>query len=330
MSRVAVLVVVVVVLMLCVPTTHAAPAAVRAPRSNASAIPLVGYFCAQCDANPTPLDLVRNIHPAYTTIIFAFIGWDASGNITNTWDCNDRLCPKNFTLTRQTVQYLQSQGRKVLMSLGGAAGAVLSSNEPPSFVQNMVTGLVSVVRHYGLDGIDLDIENRDGDAVGCCSVVASIVASFKQALPGALVTMAPQMEDIYPDIADVSLAFNAQAPLVSTSIQAITSIQVQMYNTWAQVETVAYAEQYAAKLMTGYSAQGDGLNFPVQVPGAKLVLGYPASPSGASSGFIEPAAVVAMVRALESKGTPIGGLMTWSIGWDHKANWTFASAVAQG
>jgi hypothetical protein len=70
-------------------------------------IPLTGYFCGQCDANPKPTELVYSIHPAYTTVIFSFIGWDATGNVTNAWDCNSKACPKNFTLTPAMVSHLK-------------------------------------------------------------------------------------------------------------------------------------------------------------------------------------------------------------------------------
>ena len=48
------------------------------------------------------------------------------------------------------------------MSVGGAAGAVLQGTESQAFVQNLGTGIVSIVKQYGLDGIDFDIENRAG------------------------------------------------------------------------------------------------------------------------------------------------------------------------
>jgi hypothetical protein len=54
--------------------------------------------------------------------------------------------------------------------------------------------------------------------------------------------------------------------------------------------------------------------------GGKLLLGYPASPSGASSGYLSPSAVVNMVHALAANSTPIAGLMTWSIGCDSTPN----------
>ena len=65
------------------------------------------------------------------------------------------------------------------------------------------------------------------------------------------------------------------------------------------------------------------------VPAAHLLLGYPAAPGGAGSGYIEPAKVVQMVKDLRGKGTAIKGLMTWSIGWDHSDNWKWSTAVSE-
>ena len=100
-----------------------------------------------------------------------------------------------------------------------------------------------------------------------------------------------------------------------------------MYNSWAQVENIEYAESYTIKVMDGFTVQSDGVIFPVKIPGDKLVLGYPASPRGAASGFIDPTDVVSMVLRLRGQGRDIAGLMTWSIGWDFQSGWLFANVV---
>lgn len=112
-----------------------------------------------------------------------------------------------------------------------------------------------------------------------------------------------------------------------------------MYNSWAQAETVAYAQGYGAALIAGYevrSAQGQG--FTVKIPGSKMMLGYPAAAGAAGSGYLPPSQVVfhaktddkvvPLIAYFAARGIPIAGLMTWSIGWDHSTNWSFASAVA--
>ncbi|MGA2436208.1 MAG: glycosyl hydrolase family 18 protein, partial [Bryobacteraceae bacterium] len=55
------------------------------------------------------------------------------------------------------IKSLQSQGKKVLISLGGG-GAVVTLNTAAD-IQNFVTSVAAVIQQYGFDGIDLDIEN---------------------------------------------------------------------------------------------------------------------------------------------------------------------------
>jgi len=260
----------------------------------------------------------------------AFVGWDDNGTILNSWDC-DGKCGKNFTLTKDMVDRLKGGAtpRKVLMSLGGQDGGTLECSSSQSFIDTLSKGLISLAASFGFDGFDFDIETRSGDLVDCSKVVAAVMHSLKASNPALLITMAPQMGDIYPDSADVSPGFNDQAPLVAMAIDAIDFIWVQMYNTWAQVETIAYAQTYGAALMKGYDVVANGVTYHVQIPGRKLALGFPACPAAAGSGFITPSAVATLPGYFSQQGTPIAGLMTWSIGWDNETGWQFGSEIAR-
>jgi len=216
----------------------------------------------------------------------------------------------------------------VLMSVGGSASTAISGNEPPSFSANIVQGIVKVINTFGLDGVDFDIEERTGDAVDCSELEANIIWGVKKAKPNAILTLTPQMVDLYPPISAITLGFNAQAAVVNLTLSILNSIPIQMYNSWAQVETIPYAQTYVPQLNKGYDVYGDGKTFHVQIPPSKIVLGYPASTSGASSGFVDPSQVVQLLPYFQAQGTPIGGLMTWCIGWDQLAGWQFANAVA--
>jgi len=300
----------------------AAVAAESGPR-----IPLVGYLCPSCPSAPDPAHLVGGIHAAYTHVIFAFAGWNSDGTVVNQWDAPD----KNFTLTAATVAGLKSRGLKVLLSVGGGAGNVLPGGAPPSFAANMLTGLSSLVKNFDLDGVDFDVENFAGDPLSGMAQVAAVIAGLRAAFAGLLITGAPQMTDVYPDWPQVSAGFNRYVPLlVSGSPGRLDMVMPQMYNSWAQVETVAYAETYARELQAGFSCTGGGSTYNVTVPAGGLLLGYPASRSAAGSGFIDPPQVVAMARALAANGSALGGLMTWSIGWDQQNGWAFADAVQAG
>lgn len=75
-----------------------AAAAPAAPR-----LQLFGYLCPSCPSATEPAKLIKNIHPAYTHVALAFVGWDATGALVNQWDAPD----KGFTLTRAAVAALQ-------------------------------------------------------------------------------------------------------------------------------------------------------------------------------------------------------------------------------
>lgn len=71
---------------------------------------------------------------------------------------------------------------------------------------------------------------------------------------------------------------------------------ILLFTSPVQVETIEFALQYSAALARGYTATTGSDNFTVAIPKSKFVFGYPAQPQACSSGYIDPAAVTAMVR----------------------------------
>jgi chitinase len=279
---------------------------------------LGGYICPTCTSDPAPQNLLANIHPAYNVVFLAFLSFDSSGNVLNGLDAPK----KSFSLTKSDVQNLQNQGRKVLASVGGGAGAVLDCGSSSTFVSNFGQGLVSIVDEFGFDGIDFDIEHRSGDMIQCANIMTSVISIFKSEVPDAIVTITPQMTNLYPDYPQIVSGFNELSPLIASSYDHLDIIQPQMYNTWGQVETISYAEKYVSELSGGFSITTPSKSvLNITVPLDKLVLGYPASPNGAGSGYLDPASVVSMAVTLKLRG-----LMTWSIGWDQQSGWKFANA----
>ena len=296
--------------------------------ASGGSIRLTGYLCPSCPSAPDPTGLVKSIHPSYTTVVFAFAGWDASGALLNQWDDPS----KNFTLTAATVQALKAEGRTVLLSLGGGAGGVLPGPPASGWAPAMVRNLQALAASLALDGFDLDIENFAGDAAAGMEALRSVVAGLRAAPGGAAlrITCAPQMTDVYPDYPSWTAGFNRYAPLLEAgSLALIDAVMPQMYNSWSAVETLGYAKTYAGELQKGFSVNGpwpSPLN--VTIPPEKLWLGFPASRAAAGSGFINPADVAAAVKGWAAGGLRIAGRMTWSVGWDQQNGWLMAYAVA--
>jgi chitinase len=262
---------------------------------------------------------LSNIPKAYSVINFAFLDFDASGNVQDQFDAPG----KAFTLTKADVHLLQAEGRSVLISIGGGAAPALQCSADSLFVSTLSAGIISVVDKYGFDGVDFDIEHRSGSYVGCAQIISTVISNLKANNPSMQISMAPQMPNLFPDLNQIASGYNELAPLVSLSLSNIDRVQPQMYNTYPAAETVSFAQAYTQKLVTGYSATDGTTTFNVQVPLDKIILGFPASPSGAGSGFIAPSDVAALLTTVQC-----GGIMTWSIGWDQQNNWAFAAALA--
>lgn len=108
-------------------------------------IPLTGYFCPSCPSTDNPLQTLSVLPKAYSTVVVAFIGWDATGAILNQWDAPD----KNFTLSANIVSGLQQEGRSVFMSLGGGAGNVLPDPVPSGFATTLLSGVLGLISQFG-------------------------------------------------------------------------------------------------------------------------------------------------------------------------------------
>ena len=169
-------------------TTNVYADAIDAPPNGK--LTLSGYFCAQCDSTPDPASLIANINENYDRVNIAFLGWNPNGTVINQFDYDDT----SFRLTKEMVENLQSNGKQVLISLGGGAANLLNcaSYNNKKFIDNFITGIVNYTTLFGFDGVDFDIEHRTGDYVQCAQLIAQVMTTLKRKFR-LIVTMAPRM-----------------------------------------------------------------------------------------------------------------------------------------
>jgi hypothetical protein len=151
--------------------------------AQAACLTLYGYCCPSCPSAADPNALLKSLHPAYTHVALAFIGWDETGALVNQWDAPN----KGFILNKTIVAGLQAKGVRVLMSLGGGAGNVLPAPSDPNFADTMLAGLIQLHSTFGVDGFDWDLENFGGtDPIADMLPVLTVVTGLKAQIPGLL------------------------------------------------------------------------------------------------------------------------------------------------
>jgi len=310
---------------------------------------IVGYW--QNWGTPTdasPYIPLRNVNPKYNVIEIAFA-------MSGTDKATMSFVPENTTPAAfaSDVAYLQSQGRKVLLSIGGETGTLDLTTTAQK--QAFVTSMKALLDQYNFDGFDIDIEgganlqlkSGDNDFTNPTTPkVINLVAAIKEVInyrkglgKDCWLTMAP--ETYYVQTAYGS----AYGPLVGAYLPVIyglraelTFIHPQYYNTGSVMgldngvynqATSDFIVAMSEVLLQGFPVSGTGKVFPA-LREDQVAFGVPASASAAGGGYTTPANVKKALDYLVKGQTyggaytlrkPAGypnfrGIMTWSVNWD--------------
>jgi len=258
---------------------------------------------------------------------------------------------------KDDVRILQSRGQKVLISMGGATGAVDVDN--PSDAQIFSSSMTNIINEYGFDGMDIDFEGTSiALAPGDTSLsnptspkVVNLITAFRSILSQYdmskfILSMAPETAYVQGAIGQYGGIWGAYLPLIYALRTEMDYIHVQHYNTGSMLAldgkaysagTADFHVAMAEVLLQGFTLS-TGEQFPA-LRQDQVAIGLPASPSAAGSGYTAPAEVHKALDYL-IKGQSFGGsyqlqnptgypnfrgLMTWSINWDIVANFGFSN-----
>ena len=221
------------------------------------------------------------------------------------------------------VQICHDHGKRVLLSLGGAAGSYgfASDAQAEQFAQtawDMFLGGASAVRPFGavaLDGVDLDIEG--GSTVGYSAFVTRLRELMDQdSADRYLLTGAPQCP-----VPDAYLGPSAGRPLGDVA-NAFDYLFVQFYNNYCNFnQRLAFDDtlaQWAALHTSG---------------GPAIFVGLPATEQAAqASSYVSREGLAALVDAAVSLDS-FAGIMLWDSSYDQNSaddNGTTYGAYAAG
>ncbi|MDQ0788882.1 chitinase [Streptomyces sp. B3I8] len=205
-------------------------------------------------------------------------------------------------------------GKKVVISVGGQNGTVSVSD--PTSAANFANSVYSLMRTYGFDGVDIDLEN----GINATYMTQALRSLSQQAGSSLIITMAPQTIDMQSTSAGYfQTALNIK--------DILTVVNTQFYNSGTMLgcDGKVYAQGSVDFLTALACIQLENGLSPNQVG-----LGVPASTRAAGSGYVSPSVVDNALDCL-AKGTNCGsfkpsktypalrGAMTWSTNWDATA-----------
>ena len=252
-----------------------------------------------------------------------------------------------LTLQNQ-IQTLQSQGKKVLISIGGATAPISldNTNERNVFISTMNT----IINSYGFDGIDIDLESSSISVSGGSISMPTDVAilnmrdAIRQIMSDyfsshgkhMMFTMAPETAFVQGGQSAYGGIWGAYLPLIDALRDSIDLLHVQLYNSGSMygLDGNIYSQGNADFLIAMTEAVIRGFNTSgghfFGLPASKVAIGLPACGNAAGGGFVDTAQVKSAVDYLRGLGPKpgtytlfqvggypdLGGLMTWSINWD--------------
>ncbi|MDQ0089025.1 chitinase [Paenibacillus anaericanus] len=267
---------------------------------------------------------------------------------------------------KSDVAYLQNQGKKVIISIGGANGQVQLDSTTAR--DNFVNSVTAIIEKYGFDGLDVDFEGHslflnsgDSDFKNPTTpVIVNLISALRTindhfGTDKFYLTMAPETFFVqlgYSFYGGSCISCDNRAgaylPVIYATRDILDWLQVQNYNSGPitglddQYHNMGTADFHVAMvdmLLTGFPvAKNSNSFFPALRPD-QVVLGLPANVN-AGGGFTSVAevqkALDALIKGVQlssytTRGSTTGypdlrGVMTWSVNWDKFNNFEFSNS----
>ncbi|WP_240926525.1 glycoside hydrolase family 18 protein [Streptomyces sp. JB150] len=290
---------------------------------NGPALPkhvVTGYW--QNFNNGAAVQKLSDVPSQYDIIAVAFA--DATGTpgaVTFTLD-SAGLGGYTVDQFKADIRAKQAAGKKVIISVGGERGTV-TVNDAAS-ATNFANSVYALMREYGFDGVDIDLEN----GLNATYMTQALRALSAKAGPSMILTMAPQT-------IDMQSTSNSYFQTALNVKDILTVVNMQYYNSGSMLgcDGKVYSQGTVDFLTALACIQLEGGLAPSQVG-----LGLPASTRAAGGGYVSPSVVNSALDCL-TKGTNCGsfkpsrtypdlrGAMTWSTNWDATAGNAWSNAV---
>lgn len=305
---------------------------------------LIGYWHNWNNVN-APYIQLDAIDSRYNVVAIAFAVPTSPSDMTMLFTPD--VVSQNVLIAK--IQALQSQGKKILLSIGGATSSIdlTTTTNKNAFVSSMT----DIINTYEFDGIDIDIEHGNsilinGGTIASPGGIAQVklIDAIKQIMANyrtihsqkLLLTMTPETAYVQGGQSAFNNIWGGYLPIIDGLRDSLDLLQVQLYNSGSMygIDASIYTQGTADFIIAMTEAVIHGFNTSggmfTGLPASKVAVGLPACPSAAGGGFVDLATVKTAIDYLKGKGSQPGtyvlsnssgypslrGMMTWSINWD--------------
>jgi len=316
---------------------------------------LVGYW-HNWHASPAAFLTLREIISHFDVINIAFAISSDIGDGKIVFAPCTATDAKHF---KSDILYLQSLGKKVVISIGGATGSIAIDNLVAK--DNFSDSIINIVQEYGFDGIDVNLEGKvvldrgDTDfknpispSVKCLTAALREIKNYFG--PDFILSLAPETVNVQGGFSAYERFSGSYLPIIHELRDILTYLQVQHYNSSPLAArdlntyspgTADFHVAMTEMLLGGFPVNGDSTHsFPPLRP-EQIVIGLAARPNAVTGGYTAPLEMKKVLNYLatgESFGgayklhnsicyESLRGVMTWSINWDAAHHYQFSNAI---
>lgn len=333
------------------PTVAAVPAA-----ETSNGHQLIGYWTG--DGPGGTLLRLRDVSPQWDVIIVAFANVNHSAP-EGTMQMHVRPArpgqpAMDMSQFKEDVAWLKSQGKKVLISLGG--GGEYFTLAQQASIPNFVNSITQIVTEYGFDGIDLDFETpsldldpgdtnfRHPTTASVVNLIAALHQLRQHFGPNFMLSLVPEGTQIPAGYPGYGGQFGTYLPLLWGVRDILSFVDVQDYNTPPlqgldgeiyQLGSVNYDAAMTELLLHGFPVGGPKGDFFPPLPADKVAVGFlvgtatPALVSEAMQYLITGVAPQGVTYKLQRPGgyPDTIGAMFWTIDGDRNESYAFSNRV---
>jgi chitinase len=311
---------------------------------------LIGYWAGY--GGPGSTIPLRELSPQWDIILIAFSTPDRNApEGTMQFPTPAGLDTEQF---KSDIAYLKSQGKKVMISLGG--GGQHFTLADPKRVPNFVSSVARIVTDYAFDGIDIDFESpslsidpgdtdfRNPKTPSIVNLISAMRQLRERFGPNFMISLVPEGTQIPSGYPSYGGQFGSYLAIAYAIRDGLSFMDVQSYNTPPlqgldgeiyQPGTVDYHAAMTELLLHGFNVGGDPKHFFPPMPANKVAVGFltgdttPMVVSEAMDYIITGKAPAGIKYKLRNpKGYPgMIGAMFWTIDSDRRRNYDFSNVI---